>query len=414
MVADGSASASDNAAMMTPMEYPAADPGADQPALLLPADAVLPDYGDGGLLGLVGGIRRWALDRHRGGAAVRVFWLIDGLGDAFLCRHGAGSRLHAHRQRALTSVFPTTTASAVTTLMTGLSPLQHGLTGWFIHDERFGGVLAPLPLERRGGGRLRAPLLLRRLFPYTSLYGQLPCPSAVVAPRAIAHSPFSRRHARGARIVAHGGLDDMVAQVAAVVAALASGGGGYVHAYYDRFDALSHQHGCNAPAVVDEFARLDAAFGALLARLAGTPTEVLVSADHGFIDSPPAQSIDLAAWPEVATMLDGPLFGERRAALCRVRAGAVDEFAAFVAGELGARAVLQPSRRLVQAGLLGPGPAHRRIAERLGTHAVLMAPGWTLQDRVDGEKPQQMLGVHGGLSADEMYVPLIHACCAGE
>ncbi len=61
------------------------------------------------------------------------------------------------------------------------------------------------------------------------------------------------------------------------------------------------------------------------------------------------------------------------------------------------------------AGLLGPGQPHPRLAERLGSHALLMEAGWTIVDHVPGEHEHTMIGVHGGLSADEMRVPLILA-----
>jgi hypothetical protein len=40
-----------------------------------------------------------------------------------------------------------------------------------------------------------------------------------------------------------------------------------------------------------------------------------------------------------------------------------------------------------------------------------MERGWTIADRVPGEHRHNMIGVHGGLSADEMWVPHIHALC---
>ncbi len=50
-----------------------------------------------------------------------------------------------------------------------------------------------------------------------------------------------------------------------------------------------------------------------------------------------------------------------------------------------------------------------RLRERVGTHVLLMEPGWTIVDHVEGETVHELIGVHGGLSADEMLVPLIVA-----
>lgn len=385
----------------------------------LPDDAVVADYGDGGLYGLVGAIgafldgEMWTFPASgsvvqpvRSTARVLVFVLVDGLGDAFLQRHGRGSRLLANRVRHITSVFPSTTASAVTTVLTGIAPAEHGLTGWFIRDHRFGGIIAPLPLTLRTGGAVDVGDV-ERLFPYRTLFIERRRPAIMVLPRHIARSAYSQRHCRGARIRAYEGLDGMVDAVAAAAAALSASGGGYVHAYYPDFDALSHDCGCESGAVVEEFWRIDAAMGRLAERLAPLEAEMLISADHGFIDSPETRLIDLDEHPDAVAMLNGPLFGERRAAFADVRDGAEAEFAAFAGEVLAGKAVLVRSADLLARGFFGPAPYHRRIGERVGTHTLLMQPGWTIRDRLSGEKVPRMIGVHGGLSPQEMWIPLI-------
>lgn len=391
----------------------------------LPRNAVKPDYGGDGLYGLVATIRSYLdgnpwhppgtsnpgdTQEHRATRKL-VFILIDGLGDAFLQRFGVGSTLLAHHRRRLTSVFPSTTASAVTTTLTGLAPTTHGLTGWFIHDRRFGGVIAPLPMTRRSGGPVRAPLAVPRLFPYRTLFQHRERSSIFISPASLAYSSFSARHSRGAQILPYRGIQGMNDAIVAAVSALGAMDG-YVHAYYPVFDALSHTHGCTADEVVAQFRRIDAAFAQLLDRLHGSGTDVVVSADHGFIDSPPERLIHLDAHhPAVRNMLAAPLFGERRAAFCSVRRGAERDFQAFADETLAGKAVLVRSQDLLASGLLGPGKAHRRLSERVGSHTLLMESGWTICDHVPGEHHHSMIGVHGGLSPDEMWVPLICAHC---
>src|SRR4051812_115755 len=99
-----------------------------------------PDYSGGGLVNLMASIveacggraphpplRDFALGEPRN----VVLLVVDGLGDNYLMQHGGA--LAAKRRRAITSVFPSTTASAITTTYTGATPLEHGLTGWFTY-----------------------------------------------------------------------------------------------------------------------------------------------------------------------------------------------------------------------------------------------------------------------------------------
>ena len=79
-----------------------------------------------------------------------VLLIVDGLGDNYLMRRGAGGELAQRRRGAITSVFPSTTASAITTSYTGCTPLEHGLTGWYTYFGEAGYVAAPLPFRTRG------------------------------------------------------------------------------------------------------------------------------------------------------------------------------------------------------------------------------------------------------------------------
>lgn len=390
--------------------------------LKLPTGAVLPDYEAGGLLGLItrlAGFLNGSPFVLPGSAAVAdpsaaddrvvVFLLIDGLGDAFIRRHGQGSTLLSRRLGRITSVFPSTTASAVTTTLTGLSPAQHGLTGWFTFDPRFGGIIAPLPMVVRGEGPIETLLAAQRLFSYANLFQKRVRPSVIVTPSHLADSPFSRRHGRGAVTMPYRGLDDMVEVIDAACRNLGEGKGGLVHAYYPVFDAVSHDHGADSAAAQASFWRIDRAFARLCQLFERRNIEIVITADHGFIDSPPELQVHLDDHPDLKSMLATPLFGERRAVSCNVRPGAESEFEAAAVASMAGRAVVHRSQELIKHGLFGPGRTHRRLRERLGSHVLLMEEGWTLIDTLADEKPHVMLGVHGGLSAREMWIPLIHA-----
>ena len=80
-----------------------------------------------------------------------VLLVIDGLGFEFLQSCSAGDAMRAHLKSSMTSVFPPTTASAVTTYLTGLAPRQHGLTGWFMYFKELDTVTTVLPFTTRMG-----------------------------------------------------------------------------------------------------------------------------------------------------------------------------------------------------------------------------------------------------------------------
>src|SRR2546421_9766063 len=215
-----------------------------------------PDYAGGSLVNLVA-----SLAAARGGKALHaplrdfivdsrvrniVLFIIDGLGDNYLARHGAGSELARRRRRSLTSVFPSTTASAITTSYTGATPLEHGLTGWFVYFGAAGCVSAALPFRSRGDMALLSARGVEpgRVFDTAPIFVSLPVKSFVVTYREIVDSAYNQAHCRGAERVAYGNADELVAQIERVVKA--SDQRKFIYGYWPHFDAAAHRHGCES------------------------------------------------------------------------------------------------------------------------------------------------------------------------
>lgn len=385
---------------------------------------VLPDYSGGSLVNLVASLAGACVAPGRARATPHaplallpsaelrdarniVLVIVDGLGDGFLLRRGAGGEVARRRVGAITSVFPSTTASAITTTYTGLTPLQHGLTGWFAYFGEAGCVGSALPFRRRGDeASLRAcGVAPGRVYRAAPLFDALDVRSIVVSFRPIIDSDYNVHHCGRAERRSYDGLDGLVAETEAAVKSGPERK--FVYVYWPEYDTAAHRHGAASRAAADKFEAFDAAFGRLLARLAGTESVVVLTADHGFVDSSPGESIELSDGPGLQALLRFPLCGERRVAYCHVQPGRVEEFAARAAAWLDGRADVRPSGELVEQGWFGPGEPHPRFAERIGDVTLVMRERYTIKDWVPGEARHLHIGNHGGTSEDEMRVPLV-------
>ena len=374
----------------------------------------LPDYSGKGFVNLVaslveacGGAPRHAPLVSLPVAEIRtaanvVFLIVDGLGDNYLRANGAGGTLAKYRRGAISAVFPSTTASAITTSFTGATPLEHGLTGWFTYFSQAACVGAPLPFQRRGE-RNSLGVKPGELFVEGPLFDGLAARSIVVSWRKIIDSAYNVHHCGRAERLAY---DDLPGFLEQTVCAVKSGPERkFVYAYWPEFDALSHQHGVGSAAVGAHFQALDAVFGELFARLAGTDSMLVLTADHGFIDCPVEDSIELP--PALSAMLRFPLCGERRVAFCHVHDKRT--FMDRAKESFGERADVRPSSELAEEGWFGPGRAHPHFAERIGDVALVMKGPATVKDWVPGEPRHLHIGNHGGTSEDEMNIPLVVA-----
>ncbi len=383
------------------------------------AGITLPDYHGGSLVNLMsslatalGGSSPYAPltalpPDHLADARHVVLLVVDGLGHDFLI--GRDSALRRHLRSPMTSVFPSTTASAIPTFLTGLAPQQHGLTGWHMYFREIGAIAAPLPFRIRAGRHaLRdAGVTPTTLFGLTPLFDRLPLPCHVVSPRHIIHSDFNVALSGKAKRHGYETLDEMFAQIAGLLRISAPRS--YIHAYWPQLDSLAHEFGIHSPEVAEAFAALDAGFAQLVEAARQTGSRVIVTADHGFIDTSAEQTIDLDDHPGLRETLLLPLCGEPRMAYAYVRAGRETQFEDYVRENLADRVQLLKSEDILQQGWLGPGAAHPALRDRLGDYVLIPRGRAILRDWLKGEERYTHVGVHGGLSATEMRVPLIVA-----
>lgn len=380
-----------------------------------------PNYHGGGLLNLIASLTAACGGKPRhplltalppdelAWARNVVFLLVDGLGYNYLADVGRGGALADHLAGKLTSVFPSTTASAITTTFTGLSPQEHGVAGWFGWFPEAELVIAPLPFRERGTDQ---PLTARgitpdRLFPRDCLFDALALRPYVVTAKRIVDSDYSRYFGGRAERLGYGDLTGMIDAIESVIRGSAERK--YVYAYYPELDTVAHQQGIGSAQAANRLRAIDAAFAELLRRLSGTGTALVVSADHGFIDTPAPQALVLESYPALATLLRLPLTGEPRVAFCHVLPGRTEEFIAVAREQLDGLADVQESRALIEAGWFGAGTPHRRLRERVGEVTLLMRGTATIKDLLPGEKRHVLIGNHGGASEDEMWIPLVLA-----
>jgi hypothetical protein len=335
-----------------------------------------------------------------------ILLVIDGLGADYLARHSPEGPLTRYLRGVITSVFPSTTAAAIPCFLTGDAPQQHGLTGWFTWLRELGCIMTVLPGHPRygGAGYRQAGIDPAKLYGLVPIFQRIQTPSLVVAPSYIAGSDFNLALSGGARILPFETLSDMFRTTAT---ALRQGAGRkYLYLYWPLLDTLGHRHGIEAPATVRHLQEIERAVIDFLVQAAGTDTLLLITADHGQVDTTPADRIDLADHPTLTRAMALPPCGEPRAAFCYLRPGHSDIFTAYCRAHLAEHLDVVRSEDLIAQGLFGLGEPNPRLAERIGDLTLLMRGNSVIHERLPSETPHLQIGAHGGLTRAEMLVPL--------
>lgn len=335
-----------------------------------------------------------------------VLLIIDGLGYEYLIKCGKGSFLHKNLKGKMTSVFPATTASAMTTYSTGLAPQQHALTGWFMYLKEIGAVSVILPFTTRAGdlklstGKVK----YKDIYNEKSFFEGLKATSISIKHKAYINSEYSCLVDRGAKKLPFANLNEFFKQINKALRITRNRK--FVLAYWAKFDSLCHEKGTNSQEVKKHFNKLDEKIKILAKSLKNTT--IIISADHGLIDTKEKNKIiELKNHPQFVETLALPLSGEPRIVYCYVRPRKIKQFESYVKTKFKKCCEMHKSDDLIKNNYFGLFEPNKKLKERIGDYVLIMKENYIMKDFVLGEKQNIPIGNHGGVSKEEMFVPLI-------
>lgn len=318
-----------------------------------------------------------------------VLLVLDGIGWNQLCdRVDRAPVLTALAGRSITSVAPTTTATALTSISTGLAPGRHGIIGYRIAVER--SVLNVLRWSADGRDARRAiePSSIQT----HDVFGAQRPP--VITRAEFRESGFTAAHLGGTRLT---GWRMPSALVTSVVES-AQRNEPFTYAYYDGIDKVAHEYGLGAYYDA-ELVATDQLVGALLERLP-RGTALVVTSDHGQVD---VGANVITPAPEVLAHV-GLQSGEGRFRWLHARPGHARQLRAEAERHADV-AWVRTVDEVIDAGWFGEVTDATRA--RLGDVALIARDDVSFEDPADSG-PYVLVARHGSLTADEMYVPLLH------
>jgi hypothetical protein len=315
----------------------------------------------------------------------------------------------------VTSVYPSTTATALASLMTGVEPIAHGLLGYELWLREYG-VLAQMLAVQPAYGTGRETLLDWGLVPESFLpvpgLGTLLAQRGIECygylPTALTRSPLSRMLYRGfGHLLGYEGVHDLWAQVGRGLAQ-DQAPRSFHWVYWGGIDAAIHKHGdADGPdgwvaqyqAVTDAF---ETQFLPGLESRWREGTLLIVCADHGFVDTPVEYAHDVDRDPVLQRELMVPNSGETRASFLHCLRGDDAGARDAIQQSLGDAYLVRRTHDVVAAGLFGHAQPASESLPRLGHLHVFCRSRHYLDRR---ERRLVLRGRHGGLAPEEMLIP---------
>lgn len=314
----------------------------------------------------------------------------------------------------LTSVVPSTTSAALTTLWTGRSPAEHGFLGYELLLKTYGLVanmitFNPASFEVEPGAFSRTGFDPAQLLSAKRLVHHLAkhdVQTHAFLSREIVDSTLSRLHLPGIKRHAFRDVDDLWNQARGLAEGSFSGKR-LIWIYYGAIDHYSHIQGPDAEEVRTRFVNFMQRMSDLFIRPFSPESKahsrLLILADHGQIATPHNPHFDLNHHPGLTDRLHLLPTGENRLAYLYPRPGQAEAVTEYLERTWPGAFQVLDSAYLVDAGLFGPGTPHPQARSRIGDRIALARRDSYLWW---AGKPNPLLGRHGGLSEDEMLVPL--------
>ncbi|WP_441871023.1 alkaline phosphatase family protein [Microbacterium gubbeenense] len=333
-----------------------------------------------------------------------IAFVVDGLGAIQLRAHRAHARTLSQampKKHVAQTVYPSTTAAALASFLTGEWPGVHGLVGYRALDPDRDVVENQISGYGENGLDPATWQRSETVFERAAAAGLRPY--SVGSPE-YRGSGFTAALHRGAEFAAESDLAQRV-QVACALAQQQAGA--LVYCYLPELDKAGHKHGVDSDRWRDTLEQIDRALRPAFGL--GRDIGVIVTADHGMIDVPSTRHVLL---DDGDPRLDGVrhLGGEPR--FLHVYADHGQDAASLCETwreVSGATADVVTRDEAIADGLFG-AEVQPHVAGRIGDVLVAARGLWAFyDDRLTDKRSQAMIGQHGSLTPEETTVPLIRA-----
>jgi hypothetical protein len=345
------------------------------------------------------------LKKYRGISKV-VLFIFDSLGFHRLKSIGP---LNEYPVSPITTVFPSTTASALTSLYTAETPSKHGMVGFRLFLKEYGLLvnmikLSPAGFESRD--RLRETGFdPKRFLPVKTVFQRL-------EKRGVRSFSFTRMHyyksglssllLKGSEIVPYVNIVDLLINIKKLLHRIR--GKVFITAYVDDFDITTHYYGIRTEEEETTIRVYLKVLKELFLRDTFNRTLILLTSDHGQVPSPSRSQIDIRKYKGIHRGLLMPPTGEFRASYLYLKKGSQEKVTDEIRKRLGEKFLIFTRDEAIRMGLFGGKFKDSQLEGRLGDVMVISKDTNYLYYPYS---TFELKARHGGLHRNEMEVPFI-------
>lgn len=359
------------------------------------------------------------------GCSKLVLFMIDGMGINVFDKFANKNFFKLFREKGkinkITSVFPPTTPAALTTMHTGLAPIEHGFLEWYLYMSSIEEIIESLPYKivdtEFTDTKVKLPQDSTLIFNGKTIYETLKenrVGSVIFLPENLSSSIYARATSKNAKVIGYKDLEDLLDKLVYVLES--SNSKLFCNVYWRGVDKTEHAYGVwtqETKKEVEELSKhLEMDFLRELNLDTAVNTGIFFTADHG------QEDIDL----ENVTLLNNhnylteryeinskgnPILptGNPRDIFLHIKSGKVDEVISYLEKLLGNKSIILKLDKPTIKRLFGDFRPHRESLERMGNVLILSAGPHVCWYEYNSNKKLTKKGHHGSLLASEMMIP---------
>ena len=310
------------------------------------------------------------LDRYLAEKAYEniVVILLDGMGKNIIDANLSGRGFfNSHMSGTLSSTFPPTTVAATTSILSGMEPCEHGWLGWDCYY----------------------PQIDKNVTVFLNKVTGTDEPAAAAA--AIGAEPRP---------------DSFEKIVDRIEELCGRPGRKYIYSYWNEPDHTMHEKGCFGEDAKSLLKKLEKQVRQLCMRLDNNRTLIIVTADHGHIDT---KGVALTDYPKICECLLRLPSIEPRALNFFIKPGMEEQFVNEFNRKFSDNFMLLTKEEVLKNKLFGEGSEHAAFRDMLGDYLAVATGALCIYNT--REEADFFIGAHAGLTEEEMTIPLILVEC---
>ena len=316
-----------------------------------------------------------------------VVILFDGMGSKLLKEKlPSNSFLVKHLHSEISSVVPSTTTAATTSMLSGLTPKEHGWLGWDLYIKEEGKIVTMFTNKLKDTDIEASDYnVARKYFPYDTITDLINKEgkyySKIIFP--FGDDPYKD-------------IDDMFIKINDN---LNKKDKNYIYAYYEDPDGIMHDTGTDSNDTLECFKIINEKVEEFTSKI--EDTLIIVLADHGHIN---CSEIILSNYKDIFDTLDGDIWIEGRMCSFKIKKGRKEEFKKLFNKYFKDDFVLKTKDEVIKENLFGDGIENKYFQSSLGDYfALAVGNKYFRYKKVD----KIHKSTHAGFTVDEMMIPLI-------